>query len=204
MAAPKHQLTDSSALTLAAVTALMKDLLSNGLVEHGIPAALGDVPVTALTPDRVPIGEEERSQLNVYLYKVSPHAAWRTAHEDASHNGYRSVPTLDLHYLLIAYGAQDLQSEILLGSAVELLHEHPVVGLDAVHAAMAAGSAAALSSPTRAALATAPPLKGVERLEIAPEYLSTEESTKLWSALQAHYRASVAYKVTVVPTRLRR
>jgi Pvc16 N-terminal domain len=191
---------EHSALTLAAVTAVMKDLLSNGLVEHGIPAALGDVPVTALPPDRIPIGEEERSQLNIYLYRLTPNSSWRLP-ERVNGNQPRSAPTMDLHYLLIAYGAQDLQSEILLGAAVELMHDHPVVGRETLHATMAAGSSAALSSPTRAALAAAAPeFAAIERLEITPEYLSSEETTKLWSALQAHFRTSVAYKVSVVPT----
>jgi hypothetical protein len=191
---------DNGALTLAAVTAVLKDVLSNGLVEHGVPAALGDVPVTAMPPDRIPIGEEERSQLNVYLFRVTPNTAWRTV-ERSNGRVLRPPPTVDLHYLLTAYGAQDLQSEILLGAAVELMHARPIVDRETLHATMAAGSSAALSSPTRAALAAAAPsFSAIERLEITPQYLNTEEMTKLWSALQAHFRVSVAYKVTVVPT----
>jgi hypothetical protein len=200
--ATANQLTDSNALTMAAVTVMLKDLLSNGLVEHGVLATLGDVPVTALPPDRVPIGDEERPQLNLYLYRVTPRAARLTPiHTNGTGPGQHPLPTLDLHYLLVAYGAQDLQAEILLGSAIELLRDHPVVSHEVLRAALAAGTSAALSSPTRAALARAAPgFAAVDRIEISPEYLSTEETTKLWSALQAHFRASVAYRVVVVPT----
>jgi hypothetical protein len=202
--ATSNLLATSSALTLAAVTVLLKDLLSNGLVEHGVLAALGDVPVTSLPPDRIGVGEDERSQLNVYLYRVSPHTAFRGT-SNGSTGAPRAVPTFDMHYLLVAYGGQDLQSEILLGSAIELLHSHPVVSVQSLRAALAAGSSAALSSPTRAALAVAAPaFASIERLEICPEYLSTEETTKLWSALQAHYRASAAYKIVAVPAGSRR
>ncbi len=34
---------------------------------------------------------------------------------------------LNLHYLLTAFGSQELHSEILLGYAMQVLHENPIV-----------------------------------------------------------------------------
>jgi hypothetical protein len=38
----------------------------------------------------------------------------------------------------------------------------------------------------------------VEQIKICPQILSTEEMSKLWSAMQAHYRPTAAYQVSVV------
>jgi hypothetical protein len=43
-----------NALAIAAVTAVLKDLLNNGLIDHNITGAVGgNVTVSALPPDRV-------------------------------------------------------------------------------------------------------------------------------------------------------
>ncbi len=65
----------SSALAIASVTAVLKSLLDNRLVEQGAPASVGDVSVTALPPDRITTGADERSQLNLFLYRVTPEFA---------------------------------------------------------------------------------------------------------------------------------
>src|SRR2546423_8323610 len=121
----------SSALGIAAVTAVLKNLLDNRLIEQGVAASLGDVSVSALPPDRIATGADERSQLNLFLYRVTPNTGWRRSSVSLgdSHNGQngrngrdgeakRAPPAplaLDLHYLLTAYGEQDFQAEILLG-----------------------------------------------------------------------------------------
>src|SRR5437660_7926311 len=124
----------SSALGIAAVTAVLKNLLDNRLIEQGVAASLGDVSVSALPPDRIPTGADERSQLNLFLYRLTPNSGWR-GRTTADGNG-NGAPTrgaaqavgprplaLDLHYLVTAYGEQDLQAEILLGYAIQTLHE---------------------------------------------------------------------------------
>lgn len=50
----------SNALAIAAVTAVLKDLLENGLVSDSITTSVGDVIVTALPPDRISVGTDER------------------------------------------------------------------------------------------------------------------------------------------------
>ncbi|HYX42677.1 MAG TPA: Pvc16 family protein, partial [Pyrinomonadaceae bacterium] len=70
----------STALAIAAVTAVLKDLLNNGLIDHNVSAHanLGEVSVSALPPDRVlPDPSKEQNQLNLFLYQVTQNAGWR-------------------------------------------------------------------------------------------------------------------------------
>ena len=65
----------STAAGIAAVTAVLKDLLSNGLIDRQVVGAVGDVTVSALPPDRITLPEAS-SQLNLYLYLVSRNTGW--------------------------------------------------------------------------------------------------------------------------------
>ncbi len=190
----------STALALASVTALLKDLLENGLASAGVTAKIGgDATVSALPPDRVTSGADEKAQLNVFLYHVTPHSGMRSDMKSAG-NGHRPMG-LELHYLLTAYGAQDFQTEILLGHALQLLHESPVLERERIRSSLAALSHTRdrrVIPPAQAALANSALADQVDQITITPEFLSTEEISKLWSALQAKYRPSATYKVSAV------
>ncbi|MEI8610668.1 hypothetical protein P4S70_17560 [Enterovibrio sp. Hal110] len=60
----------SSALAIAGVTQLMRDLLNDGLVDHDVAAVVNtNVPVHALPPDQMLAQEENNAPaLNVFLY----------------------------------------------------------------------------------------------------------------------------------------
>lgn len=64
----------TTALGIAAVTAVLRDRLNDGVVDHDVSAITGStVSVTALAPDRVLTADgTESSQLNLFLYQVSP------------------------------------------------------------------------------------------------------------------------------------
>ena len=66
----------SSALAIGAVSAVLKNLLDNGIVEQ---VALGTtVNVSAVAPDTIRLdAPEDPPQLNVFLHQVTPNAAWR-------------------------------------------------------------------------------------------------------------------------------
>jgi hypothetical protein len=205
----------SSALAIASVTAVLKNLLDNRLIEQGVAASVGDVTVTALPPDRITTGADERSQLNLFLYRITPNTGWRRSpltlgNGHQARNGSNGsdgeakveppVPlALDLHYLLTAYGEQDFQAEILLGYAMQLLHEVSALTPEHIRSALAGpnGSGGSLP-PTRAALAASPLADLVEQVTIIPEFTNSEEMSRLWSALQARYRPSATYKVSAV------
>ena len=106
---------------------------------------------------------------------------------------------LDLHYLLSAYGAEDLHPEILLGYAMQLLHETPVLSRGAITTALnPSPSVGTTLPPALRALAACGLADQLEQIKITPEYLNTEEMSKLWTAVQSHYRPTAAYVATVV------
>ena len=187
----------SSPLSIASVTSVIKSTLENGLVMHGATAVVGELAVTALPPDRIPTGADERSQLNIYLYRITPNTAWRAIPaSDSSSVGARAVPlSLDLHYLLTAYGERDYHAETLLGSAMELLHETPVLTRETIAPALAALTerGGANGAPVFADV-----INSIDRITLSPEFLSMEDLTKLWSALQARYRLSATYRASVL------
>ena len=107
---------------------------------------------------------------------------------------------LDLHYLLTAYGSADLNAEILLGYSMQLLHETPVLSRVQLRTVLGAPSlvdGSILPSPfgTLSALDLA---DQIELIKISPVFLSTEDLSKLWAAMQARYRPTMAYMASVV------
>jgi hypothetical protein len=196
----------SSALAIAGVTAVLRDLLNDGVINHNVSGILGStVTVSALPPDRV-LGENgsESAQLNLFLHQVTPNLGWRNEalpSRDATGRMRLANPplALDLHYLLSAYSAADLDGEILLGFAMQLLHETPVLTRDAIRTALVPSpDAGATLPPALRALADCGLDSQIEQICIRPEYLNTEEISKLWTAIQSHYRPTTAYHVSVV------
>jgi hypothetical protein len=194
----------SSPLAIAAVTAVLKDLLNDGIANSNLAAAVGTVAVSALPPDRIGTGEAEPSRLNLFLYQVTANAGWRNEqlpYLNGSGTRVGAPPlALDLHYLLSAYGSEDLDAEILLGYAMQMLHEIPVLTRQVVRKTFSTSSPVTdkllpAAVPDRNAVDLA---DQVELCKITPKYLSTEELSRLWAAMQARFRPSMAYDISVV------
>ena len=120
----------SSPLAIGAVSAVLRNLLDNGLIDVGAP--LGSVKITAVAPDTIKLDDPDAPpSLNLFLYRTSRNMGWAEVGLPAfDGNGTRlSNPplALNLHYLLTAYGSADFEAEILLGYAMHLLHERPVL-----------------------------------------------------------------------------
>ncbi|HEU0217512.1 MAG TPA: DUF4255 domain-containing protein [Stellaceae bacterium] len=196
----------STALAIAGVTAVLRDLLNDGLVNHNINGIVGSsVTVSVLAPDRVvPASGAEASQINLFLYLVTPNAGWRNEglpSRDASGRlRLANAPlALDLHYLLSVYSGGDLHAEILLGYAMQLLHEMPVLTREAIRTALNPSPDVGSSLPSALrALVDSGLEDQVELIKLTPEYLSTEEISKLWTAMQTHFRPTAAYTASVV------
>jgi hypothetical protein len=194
----------SSALAIAAVTAVLKDLLINGLIDRDLVSSVGDVVVTALSPDRIETGADEVSQLNLFMYNAVPNTGWRNVGlPSRDGNGTRtSNPplALDLSYLVSAYGAKDFHAEILLGYAMQLLHETPVLARAAIRVALSPTpvSGGGGLPPTLEALATSNLADQIEQIKIAPVTMNADEMSRLWTAFGAKYRPSACYRVSVV------
>lgn len=185
----------STAYALAGVSAVLQGLLAEGLSEHAVSGALAvDVGVSAMPTDQV----DDGAQLNVFLYQVTPNLSWRNESLPSRNAHYQRLTNqplaLDLHYLVSAHGSDDLFSDVLLGSAVQTLHENPVMNREAIRTLLPKGG----GDPLLGALGDAGLADQLEQLKITPEHLSSEDVSKLWSALQTSYRPSSTYLVTAV------
>lgn len=196
----------SNALAIAGVTAVLRDLLNDGLINHKVSGVLGStVTVSVLPPDRVVPGNGvESTQLNLFLHQVSANTGWRNeglpARDGSGSQRIANPPlALDLHYLISAYGGGDLHAEILLGYAMQLLHETPVLTRQAIRAALNPSPELGTTlPPALRALADSGLESQIERIRITPEYLNTEAMSKLWTAIQSHFRPTAAYVASVV------
>lgn len=186
----------SNALALAAVTARLRNLLHNGL-----SADVPGIVVSTRPPDRARNGATG-DQVNLFLYHTSINAAWRNRDipwrvrpGEAAHP---PLP-LNLYYLLTAYAGEDesgvdldtipdrlMGSYRLLGQAMSLFHDHPLLDPTGIHAALPIADQVDF------------PFDQVENVRISPHPLSLEEMSKIWSGLQSQYRPSVAYELSVV------
>ncbi len=192
----------SNALAIASVTAVLKYLLEDALVNNSASAAMsGSVRVSALAPDRI---DNDATQLNIFLYHAAPNAGWRnTGLPSRNRSGGRMANpplALDLYYLLTAYGKENFEAEILLGYAMQSIHETPVLTRELIRKVLAAppNGGGVVVAPALAALAASDLAEQVEQIKVTPQSLTIEELSELWAALQANYRPSVAYHVSVV------
>jgi hypothetical protein len=196
----------STAIAIAGVTAVLRDLLNDGLVNHNISGVLGSsVTVSVLAPDRVvPVNGSEASQINLFLYLVTPNAGWRNeglpSRDETGRLRLGNAPlALDLHYLLSVYSNGDLHAEILLGYAMQLLHEMPVLTRDAIRSALnPSPDVGTALPPALRALVNSGLEDQIELIKLTPQYLNTEEMSKLWTAMQSHFRPTAAYTASVV------
>jgi len=195
----------SSPLAIAAVTMAFKDLLNDGFLNHDISSNVGNITVSSLPPDHIATGAQEPDQLNVFLYQVTANPGWRnTALPSRSQQGERlsNAPlALDLHYLVSAYGSQDTHAEILLGFAMHLLHETPVITRERLRFLFGQPTplldGTLLPGPFKN-LSAEDIADQLEMVKITPNYLNADELSKLWTAMQSRYRPSMAYTVSVV------
>jgi hypothetical protein len=166
----------SNPSAIATVTATLQNLLT---------------AVTTSVTTKPPASAREGStgdQLNVFLYSIHHNPAFRNApmpHQ--SRDGERSHPPLALvlKYMVTAYGQNDddVSGQELMGEAMSLLHDHPLLGPSDIEGITPESSLQ----------------NQVERVRITPESLSLDDMSKLWSSFQsAEYHLSVTYEVSVV------
>ncbi len=189
----------SDGFGLAGVSAVLRRRVLDAFAAADVAGAIGLAPVTVMPPDRV-IRDDEPTGVNLYLHQVTPNPGWRNRGLPAlSGTGERigSPPlALDLHYLLTAYGAEPYHAEVLLGHAMLALHDLGVLGPAEIGAALDAGPPPPdpdLPDAVRASGLAGQPAA----LTVTLEAMDPEASSRLWSAMQARYRMTAAYLVTV-------
>jgi hypothetical protein len=195
----------SNALAIAGVTAVLQYYLGN--VYSGLSAIFGGTPtVSAKAPDMVQTeitANQSLNQINLFMHQVTHNPGWRnqdlpSMSSDGKSRLKNPPLALDLHYLLTAYGSQDWQAEGLLGYAVLLLHQSPVLTRQDIRTAMAALPLNDSTNPLSTALGAAGLADQIEMIKITPETLGKEEMAWLWTALKADYRPTFPFQVSVV------
>lgn len=184
----------SNSLAIAAVTRTLRNLLNNVVTADfsGLPAdtrPTAEVQVTTLPLDRVrgSDGDSSRNQINLFLYHAEPSATWRNMdlpRQVRPGETGRPPLALNLYYMLTAYGQQDseLIAHVLLGTAMRILHDHPVLS----------------RAEIRSALPQAELDTQFENVRVTPQPVSLDEVSKLWTGFQSEYRLSAAYQVSVL------
>jgi hypothetical protein len=189
----------SSALALSAVTSVLQTSL--GLVYNS--SVMGTITVSAVAPDIVEskygIGPDSGPLVNLFLHQVTPNAAWRNidlpslAADGATR--LRNPPlALDLHYLLTAYASDDTEAEALLGYAILMLHENPILPRALITSILGSLSSSTYNDGLKAAGLDAQ----IEMIKLAPATLGREEMAWLWTALKADYRPTFPFQASVV------
>jgi hypothetical protein len=190
----------SNALAISGVTAVLENLLVN--VYAG--AQLGSVAVSAIAPDLIQIGPPSGSsiplQVNLFLHQVTYNAAWRNVGQpsvaaDGKTRLGNPPLALDLHYLLTAYGSEDCEAEALLGFAIQLVHQTPVIPRSQIVLGLASLPA---TNPVSGLLSASGLADQIEMIKITPATLGREELAWLWTALKADYRPTFPFQASVV------
>jgi hypothetical protein len=195
----------SNALAIASVTAILKDLLNDGLINRNVDS-LFNFQVTAQPPDRISDASngDPINRLNLFLYRVTPNTGWTNQRLPARSSSGEKISNpflaLDLLYMLSAYATDDLNAEVLLGFGMQSLHETPVLDRDAVRAALgpAGPVSGSLLPPAFQTLSPADLADQFEQIRITPFYVSMDEVSKLWTSLNTPLRMSALYQATVV------
>ena len=107
--------------------------------------------MSVLPPDCIETGEAEKPGVNLFLWRVAPSLVRRNAglmprmeEERATH----PLPPLELSYLLSAYGAKELEREVLLGYAIGCLESAPVLGAHGVLVSLGAPGCSDITKST--------------------------------------------------------
>jgi hypothetical protein len=190
----------SSALGVAATAGVLRQMLQDGLAALKIGDVLDAATptVSCMPADRIDL-EASDSRLNLFLYQQTRNPGWANLdYPSRDSRGERiASPSLaiDLYFLVTAYGAADFHAEVLLGAAMQVLHETPALGREAIRAALKPG-------PSRPNMPKQLELAGLadqlEQVRITPLNYNLDDLARLWAAIQVPLRPSAAYQVSVV------
>ena len=184
-----------SYLAIGAVTKSIAELLGKKLNK---PQLMGSSTpkVTTLPPDDDRV--DDNDGVNLFLYRVSEDPFHKNMNwpGDRSNQGVRRPALcLNLYYLLTGYAKKsngtaqdDVTAHQLLGNAMAVLHDHPV--LNDIHDA---DFDADLNTQFQQELRDS-----FEKIKVTLLPNSMEEFSKIWTGLNKAYRLSVTYEVSLV------
>ncbi len=186
----------SSSQAIAGVTIMLEFLISQGVSQE---LETGELDlVTIKPPDKAREDGREVNQINIFLYQTNPNSAWRNLDmPNKVKPGETGKPplALNLYYLITAYGKedQDIASHSLLGVAMRVLHDHPLIRSQDIDRAIKS-----LKGAKKQLLEDSNLKNQIERISVTSTNLSLEEISRLWGTFQTQYRISAAYEVSVV------
>lgn len=168
--------------------------------------AVSEAIVTTRRPEAVHDGGQNKASVNIFLYMVSPNAAWRNTDLELRYSPSKEYPTgsiekrplapLNLSYLFSFYGNElTLEPQRLLGSVIRDLHDRPRLSADDIRAAVEGEKG--YSDLGDSGLDDQ--VERIEYITLTPTGLNLEELSKLWSVFfQVPYALSVAYTASTV------
>jgi hypothetical protein len=186
----------SNALAVATVTQALARRVTGCLAG----SLVGTPAVSTLRPDDASLqGAEASGKVNIFLYQVTPNAAFRNAdlptrRADGS-TAQRPQLALDLHYLITFYGSDStLEHQRLLGATAINLHAYPALTRAEIELVEAT------QEPTTQQLYLGSSLSQQgELVRFTPVAFSLDDISKLWSAFpQTDFVLSLAYLASVV------
>lgn len=193
----------SNALAISGVSAVLQFYLSN---VYGPLHSMfgGTIAVSAQAPDLVQSKFNNltvtENQVNLFLHQVTYNPGWRNValpslQADGKTLSQSPPLALDLHYLLTVYGSADWQAEGLLGYALMMFHQNPIISRSDINFALTnLPPGNNLNQPLKSCgLADQ-----IEMIKITPATLGREEMAWLWTALKADYRPTFPFQVSVV------
>ena len=193
----------SNTLAIAGVSAVLQFYLTN--LYGGFSAMFGGtIKVTAQAPDLVQNSftnlTATENQVNLFLHQVTYNQSYRNVSlPSLASDGItlrQSPPlALDLHYLLTVYGTADWQAEGLLGNALMMFHQNPIIARADITYAL---NNLPTTNNLSASLANCGLADQFEMIKITPATLGREEMAWLWTALKADYRPTFPFQVSVV------
>ncbi|MDX9818369.1 MAG: DUF4255 domain-containing protein [Desulfococcus multivorans] len=187
---------------IAGVSATLRALLRDRME---LPAGMAAVPPISIGTPLVPTPQTpedfqpEPARINLFLFQVkeSPYLKNQDLPGRGLSLAYGKPPlSLELHFLLTAYGSQligetatdETTAQLLLGSAMRVLHDYPVITSQIQTVREPYGRRILHESLQRAD----------EQVKLCLDPITLEDLTKIWTALTLPYRLSVAYSVSVV------
>jgi hypothetical protein len=174
---------------IAAVTATLQRLIETAIQADGaqLPPSVQPgqlIRCTTLPLDKANEENEGKDRINLFLYQTVVNAALRNMDIPRLNEIGRPPLALNLYYLITAYGEDSSKfiDHLLLGRAMRVLHDHPLLGREELETVLAASDLH----------------RQIERVRITPQPMSVDEMSNLWTTFQTQYRVSAAYQVSVV------
>lgn len=157
------------------VSATLQTLLADGMATLA-PPATAEIHDLAQAPSTTP------ARLTLFLFEVLQDPSARNRPNRRQVSGSQIVTTkppvaLLLRYLLTPWSGDRITDHRILGKAVEVLYDHPIISGPALQGALAGEDAA---------------------LKVSMCKVSLEDLARVWYAVQRPYRLSLTYEVRVV------